>query len=80
MRRGGTGRRADWALAAVLGLTRPVVLAGGLTPDNVAAALAVARPAGVDVASGVEVAPGIKDPRRVAAFLRAAREHVHENV
>jgi phosphoribosylanthranilate isomerase len=71
---GGTGQRADWALAARLSARQRVILAGGLTPANVAAAVRQVRPYGVDVASGVEAAPGRKDPERVAQFIRAARE------
>ncbi|HEY4121163.1 MAG TPA: phosphoribosylanthranilate isomerase [Byssovorax sp.] len=73
---GGTGRRADWELAAELARERPVWLAGGLTPENVAEAVAAVRPFGVDVASGVEMqtAQGPrKDPGRVYAFVAAAR-------
>ena len=70
---GGTGRTFDWVLAAPLAAARRVVLAGGLVPENVAAAIAVARPWMVDVSSGVESAPGIKDPARVRAFVEAAR-------
>ncbi len=69
---GGGGRPAPWELIARLG-ARPFWLAGGLTADNVAAALAATLPDGVDVASGVEAAPGRKDPARVAAFIAAAR-------
>lgn len=68
-RRGGTGRVADWTLAARLAARRPVVLAGGLTADNIGAALETVRPWGVDVSSGVEHAPGIKDPARLQAFF-----------
>jgi len=72
---GGTGQRADWELARrVVGFGIPVLLAGGLTPDNVAEAVRAVRPYGVDVAGGVESAPGIKDPGKVAAFICAARE------
>ena len=71
---GGTGRTVDWALVAPLASRRRLVLAGGLTPENVREAVAAVRPWCVDVASGVETAPGIKDMRRVAAFVRAARE------
>ncbi len=71
---GGTGRTVDWAQAARIAQTRPLVLAGGLTPDNVAEAVAQVRPWGVDVASGVEQAPGIKDPVKVRAFVQAVRD------
>jgi phosphoribosylanthranilate isomerase len=72
-RRGGTGQRVDWSRAGVLAARRRVILAGGLTPENVAAAVAAVRPCGVDVSSGVEEAPGVKDPGKVAAFLANAR-------
>jgi phosphoribosylanthranilate isomerase len=70
-RRGGTGRFADWDLAAVLAAERRIVLAGGLTADNVAEAVGRVRPWAVDVSSGVEDRPGVKDPRRLAAFVGA---------
>ncbi len=71
---GGSGRTFDWTLAAAaVGAGHRVVLAGGLHPDNVAAAIAAAGPWAVDVASGVESAPGIKDPHRVTRFIAAAR-------
>ena len=74
---GGTGHTADWE--ALSGYhadkdTPPLVLAGGLTPQNVAEAVRTVRPAAVDTASGVESGPGRKDPQRVAAFVRAARD------
>jgi len=73
---GGTGQTADWSAAAglrkALGLL-PVLLAGGLTPDNVGAAVKTVRPWAVDVASGVESAPGVKDPVRMAEFVAAVR-------
>ncbi len=68
---GGTGRRFDWELAA--GIDGPWVLAGGLGPDNVAEAVAMVRPWGVDASSRLETAPGIKDHGRVAAFVREAK-------
>jgi phosphoribosylanthranilate isomerase len=69
---GGTGRTWDWALAAKRHTQVPVLLSGGLTPENVAEGIAAVRPWGVDVASGVESAPGIKDPAKVEAFIAAA--------
>lgn len=72
-RRGGTGRTVDWTRAAALARGRRVVLAGGLTPANVAEAIATVRPFGVDVSSGVEEAPGVKDFSKVAQFLANAR-------
>ena len=71
---GGTGRTFDWTIArAVRERVGYLVLAGGLTPDNVAGAVATVKPDAVDVSSGVESAPGRKDPRRMRAFVRAAR-------
>jgi phosphoribosylanthranilate isomerase len=73
VRRGGTGKTVDWERAAVAARDRRVILAGGLTPENVAEAIATVRPAGVDVSSGVEESPGVKDFARVARFLQNAR-------
>lgn len=70
---GGTGRLARWDLAGPLALERTVVLAGGLNPQNVAAAVAQVRPYAVDAASGVESAPGKKDAAKMKAFVRAAK-------
>jgi phosphoribosylanthranilate isomerase len=69
---GGTGRTWDWGLVAQRHSKVPVILGGGLTPENVAEAIASVKPWGVDVASGVEAAPGIKDPAKVEAFIAAA--------
>jgi phosphoribosylanthranilate isomerase len=71
---GGTGTTAPWELIADYRPGVPVILAGGLTPDNVGEAIRTVRPAGVDVASGVESAPGKKDPEKVRAFVANARE------
>jgi len=72
---GGAGVAAPWAdIARAAPRDRPFLLGGGLDPDNVAAAIAATRPAGVDVASGVERAPGVKDRARLIAFIAAARE------
>lgn len=70
---GGTGKTADWAAAADLAARHPVMLAGGLTPDNVGDAIRTVRPVGVDVASGVEAEPGRKDLGKMRAFIQAAR-------
>jgi phosphoribosylanthranilate isomerase len=72
-RRGGTGRCVDWDRAAAIARERTVILAGGLTPDNVEAAIRHVAPMGVDVSSGVEDSPGVKNAARVACFLERAR-------
>ena len=69
---GGTGEKVDWGLAAAVNARVPVVLAGGLDPENVAEAIRVVRPQGVDVSSGVEV-DGRKSSERIQAFVSAAR-------
>lgn len=71
VRRGGTGRTIDWSAAATAARLRPVILSGGLTPANVAAAVAAVQPYAVDVSSGVESAPGIKHPDRLRALFAA---------
>ena len=70
---GGTGVKADWPAAAELARYYPLLLAGGLTPENVAEAVRRVQPWGVDVASGVESAPGVKDPAKIKAFVQAVR-------
>jgi phosphoribosylanthranilate isomerase len=70
--RGGTGTTWDWGLAASRRSAVPLILSGGLTPENVAEGLATVRPWAVDVASGTEAEPGVKDPARLEAFLAAA--------
>jgi phosphoribosylanthranilate isomerase len=70
---GGTGKTVDWTLAQEAARSTPIILAGGLTPANVAEAIALVRPYGVDVSSGVEQSPGKKDPEKVKAFIQAAR-------
>lgn len=72
---GGTGKKADWHVGAELAARYPrLMLAGGLTPANVAQAIRAVRPWAVDVSSGVEASPGRKDHEAVRAFLRAAKE------
>ncbi|HAT11206.1 MAG TPA: N-(5'-phosphoribosyl)anthranilate isomerase [Planctomycetes bacterium] len=71
---GGSGRAWDHGLLAQTELRQPVILAGGLGPDNVAAAIAATRPWAVDTASGVESAPGLKDAARMRAFVVAAHQ------
>jgi phosphoribosylanthranilate isomerase len=72
--RSGAGERADWTAAAALARRTRLVLAGGLDPGNVAEAVRAVRPFGVDVSSGVERSPGVKDAARIRDFIRAARE------
>jgi phosphoribosylanthranilate isomerase len=71
--RSGTGQVADWSAARELAGRCELVLAGGLGPDNVAAAIARVQPFGVDVSTGVESAPGLKDPQRIASFVERAQ-------
>jgi phosphoribosylanthranilate isomerase len=72
-RPGGLGATFDWHLLADLGLERPFMVSGGLTAANVAEAIRLTRAGGVDISSGVERAPGLKDPEMIRAFVRAAR-------
>jgi phosphoribosylanthranilate isomerase len=71
---GGSGRTLDWALAAEAARAARVYLAGGLTAENVAEAVLRVRPFGVDVASGVELMPGVKDEEKMRRFIQAAKE------
>jgi len=75
-KRGGSGNVFDWTLSRPLSM--PVWLAGGLNADNVARAIRIVRPFAVDVSSGVEVSPGIKDTSRMTAFIKAVREFENE--
>jgi phosphoribosylanthranilate isomerase len=68
---GGTGRAADWSLASTAAKSHRILLAGGLTPENVAEAILAVRPYAVDVTSGVESKPGKKDPAKLRAFFEA---------
>ncbi len=70
---GGTGERADWLIAREVARAFPILLAGGLTPDTVAEAIVAVRPWGVDVSSGVERAPGLKDHVKVREFVGQAK-------
>jgi len=71
---GGTGQVGDWDAARAVAAAHPILLAGGLHPENVAAAIAAVQPWGVDVASGVESSPGRKDAAKMKAFVRAAHD------
>ena len=75
---GGTGQTADWDLMRQIAQTAPILLAGGLNAGNVAEAIRRINPWGVDVASGVESAPGVKDPQKVRDFVQAVRAAVKE--
>ncbi len=70
----GIGEVADWGRAAELARQTELILAGGLSPQNVAEAIRAVRPFGVDVSSGVEDVPGVKDPQKIFQFVRAVRE------
>jgi phosphoribosylanthranilate isomerase len=75
VRRGGTGRTIDWSLAASAAVRRPVFLSGGLTPANIREAVARVNPYGVDLSSGVESSPGVKDPAKLRALFGALRDN-----
>ena len=72
---GGSGERSDWTIAHTIGLEFPILLAGGLTPENVNQAVAQVKPWGVDVSSGVERSPGLKDHAKVKRFIENVKEH-----
>jgi phosphoribosylanthranilate isomerase len=74
IKRGGTGKAIDWTVAADAARRRRVILSGGLQPGNVQSALSAVRPYAVDVSSGVESSPGVKDPDKLRAFFEAVRE------
>jgi phosphoribosylanthranilate isomerase len=79
VRRGGTGTTIDWTLAAAAARLRRVILSGGLNADNVSDAIRQVHPYAVDVSSGVESAPGVKDPDKLRAFFQAVQT-AHLNV
>jgi phosphoribosylanthranilate isomerase len=74
LRHGGTGKTIDWDAAGAIAADRRVMLAGGLTPDNVGEAIRRVKPYGVDVSSGIEDQPGIKNEQLMRAFARAVRD------
>jgi phosphoribosylanthranilate isomerase len=76
---GGTGETFNWEIAAAAAADNCIILAGGLTPDNVAEAVKSVRPYAVDVSSGVESAPGIKDREKIFNFIRNARNAAEQN-
>jgi phosphoribosylanthranilate isomerase len=73
IRRGGTGRVANWSLARSLARHRPILLAGGIGPENIDEAIRSVRPWGVDLSSSVESRPGVKNARKIVALFKAAR-------
>jgi phosphoribosylanthranilate isomerase len=75
VKRGGTGKAIDWTVAADIARRRRVILSGGLHASNVRSALEAVRPYAVDVSSGVESSPGIKDPDKLRAFFAALNQH-----
>ena len=72
-RAGGTGRRFDWSLLAVYDRSKPFFLSGGLTPENVVAAISLVRPDSIDISSGVEESPGVKDHGKIARLIERVR-------
>lgn len=74
VKRGGTGRAINWSLAAQVARRRPIMLSGGLNPTNVRQALYIVRPYAVDLASGVESSPGVKDPHKLRQLFEAVKE------
>jgi phosphoribosylanthranilate isomerase len=76
--RGGTGETFDWDMVRRRSSKTPLILSGGLTPDNVVSAIEAVRPFAVDVASGVEASPGVKDPDKLRAFAEAVRSTAQE--
>jgi phosphoribosylanthranilate isomerase len=77
---GGSGKTGDWDIAARLGQESPILLAGGLSPDNISHAIRQVRPWGVDVASGVESTPGIKDKAKMMAFINKVKKEGVEEI
>jgi phosphoribosylanthranilate isomerase len=77
---GGTGKRLNWSSLSGLSISKPWLLAGGLTPDNVFDAIQAANPSGADVASGVEVGPGIKSKSAIERFVSKAQAALKENL
>jgi len=80
IRRGGTGRTIDWTIASRLARLRPIMLSGGLNATNVREAIDTVRPHAVDVSSGVESEPGVKDADKLRAFFAAVNGHDHVQV
>ena len=82
-KRGGTGKKFEWeraeAFVSTIGKLHRIVVAGGLTPENVTEAMSILHPWGVDVSSGVEARPGKKDPDKVRAFIKAVRDYDKAN-